>query len=227
MIDYLKGTCVAKYGSTAVININGIGYGVEVPERFFQKTIVGDEVEAWVYTKVREDALSLYGFSSLIEKQVFQVLVGISGVGPKVGVGMMNTLSIDAILSAVTMEDAKIFETCPGIGKRLSEKILIELKPKLEKLRDITGSNPVLGGSMQPVDLGLELTPTNKQSYDPALFSAAESALINLGFQSASVKKEIIIALSEDSALDEQGLIRKCLLALNKSPLQKDHRHLF
>ncbi len=127
MIGKLQGT-IDYIGDGFVILMAGpVGYKVFTPEYFKSK----DTVSLWIETVVREDSIRLFGFSSLAAQNLFNQLTGVSGVGPKVAMAILGTIKTDTLLSAIATGDAKTIATAPGVGKKVAEKIIIELKSKV------------------------------------------------------------------------------------------------
>lgn len=135
MIERLTGQCVAKSLHSIVLDVNGVGYGVEMTESALMDIEISDEpLTVWIHTHVREDVLKLYGFPTHAERILFTLLISISGLGPKLAMGILGRFTTQALAQAVELEDASTLEEVPGIGARQSKKILLELKPKIQKL---------------------------------------------------------------------------------------------
>ncbi|MGQ0847764.1 MAG: Holliday junction branch migration protein RuvA [Actinomycetota bacterium] len=133
MIGRLRGTLVARSPAGVTVDVIGVGYEVQVSPRT-QATLpgVGDEVVIHTHLHGREDGLTLYGFGSEVERNLFRVLITATGVGPKLGLAILGSLSVVEIRRAIASEDADVLTVAPGVGKRLAQKIVLELKPKLE-----------------------------------------------------------------------------------------------
>jgi len=117
-----------------VIDVQGVGYEVRMPQSsLMQLPLEGGEVTLSVHTNVREDAIELYGFLSDPERNLFRALITATGIGPKMAMSALSTLSFSQIVGAISAEDAKTLATVPGIGKKLAEKMIIELKDKIAK----------------------------------------------------------------------------------------------
>ncbi len=127
MIGKLQGI-VNHIGDGFIILMAGpVGYKVFTPEYHTPKSTV----ELWIETVVREDSIRLFGFSSLAAQNLFNMLTGVSGVGPKVALAIMGALKTDVLMSAIATGDAKTISTAPGVGKKMAEKIIVELKSKI------------------------------------------------------------------------------------------------
>ncbi len=133
MIAFIKGT-VAGIGKEQVILDNqGIGYGIYVPQTVLEQIPQnGEEVKLYTYMYVREDAMQLFGFLRQEDKEIFKLLLGVSGIGPKGALGILSTISPDDLRFAVLAGDAKVISKAPGIGSKTAQKVIIELKDKLK-----------------------------------------------------------------------------------------------
>lgn len=135
MIEHLSGTVLQRTEKMIVVDVNGVGYGVEVPDTVHAHTVEsGDAIRMWIHTYVREDAIRLFGFRSFEEKQIFNLLISVGDVGPKLAMSILSHVDISALIIAVEREDVAVIEEVPGIGPRKSKKIMVELKPKLSRL---------------------------------------------------------------------------------------------
>lgn len=134
MISYLKGTVAGIDASTAIIEVDGVGYAVGMSQRSLSRLPrVGGDVQVFTSLQVREDGLSLYGFLSLAERDLFMELIEVSGVGPKVALGALSTFEPQDLIAAVLDEDVTALSRIPGIGKKTASRIVLELKGSLEK----------------------------------------------------------------------------------------------
>ncbi|MDE6686306.1 MAG: Holliday junction branch migration protein RuvA [Lachnospiraceae bacterium] len=132
MYAYLKGTVVQKTADRIVVEVSGVGYNVYVsPGRIYDFPEYGEEVKVYTYTSVREDAINLYGFVALEELELFKLLISVSGIGPKGGLAMLSVMSVDDIRYAIMTGDAKLLAKAPGVGKKTAERVIIDLKDKI------------------------------------------------------------------------------------------------
>lgn len=132
MISYVRGVLDYKEPNLVVVDINGIGYEVFVPLSTYQKLpAVGGQVKLHTYHHVREDALQLYGFLSSEEKEVFELVLSISGVGTKVALSILSFISVNEFRRAIAQGDMKTLTKIPGIGKKSAERMVLELKDKI------------------------------------------------------------------------------------------------
>ena len=133
MIGRLRGVIVDRGYETIVLEVAGVGYLVAVtPRTLTDLPGVGEEVVLHTHLHVREDQLALYGFASLPDKDLFGLLLGVSGVGPKVAMAILATMTYEQLSAAVSSDDIPALTSVPGIGKRSAQKLLLELKPKLD-----------------------------------------------------------------------------------------------
>jgi len=133
MIGRLRGVLVDRGQESILIEVGGVGYIVAVtPRTLSDLPPVGDEAVLHTHLHVREDQLSLYGFDTATDKDLFGLLLGVSGVGPKVAMSILATMSYDQLSIAVASDDVPALTSVPGIGKRSAQKLLLELKPKLD-----------------------------------------------------------------------------------------------
>lgn len=131
MIASISGKVIQLTKETVIIDINGLGIEVFVPKTLLGETEAGDLLYLYTYMLVREDNISLYGFSSLEEKQLFLQFLAVGGIGPKLSLAILSSLSIDNIRSAILSEKPDYFSRVPGIGKKTAQKIIIQMQGKL------------------------------------------------------------------------------------------------
>ena len=178
MYAFFKGTLAATAENYAVVECGGIGYRIFAPRRFLDKVTVGGQVKLYTHLIVREDELSLYGFESESGKQMFERLIGISGIGPKAGLAILSQMSPDEVARAVFAGDTGAFSKVSGVGKKTAERIVLELKDKLDM-------GMALGGE------------TTAGTSAPTAQEEAAEALTSLGYQ----KAEAVAAVRSVAAL--------------------------
>jgi Holliday junction DNA helicase RuvA len=127
----LSGIILHKQLHSLLLEVNGVGYQLLVPTRLIEEVVVGNELQLFTYLAVREDALTLYGFTTEPEKDVFELLIGISGIGPKIALSILSTYGPDEIQGAVAGGNSTAFSAVSGIGKKNAERIVLELKNKV------------------------------------------------------------------------------------------------
>ena len=202
MIAHLSGMLAKKTTHSVIIDNSGIGYEVIVPLSTFYVLPERDEkVSLHIYTHVREDALSLFGFHTDLEKEIFMMLISVSGIGPKLAVNILSGIGPDELIGAMAQGDTLRLQAIPGVGRKTAERIVLELRDRAAKLcGDLT--------SMPSPAITLE----EKRIRDDAL-----SALLNLGYPLKSARQAIEKAVShtedgEDG--DLEGLIKESLKLL-------------
>ncbi|EOS79762.1 Holliday junction DNA helicase RuvA [Dorea sp. 5-2] len=181
MISYLRGVLAALEEDKAIIDVGGVGYGVFMPGRAMGKLPpVGREVKIHTYLNVKEDAMQLYGFLTRDDLTVFRLLIGVNGIGPKGGLGILSALSPDDLRFAVLSNDVKAICAAPGIGKKTAEKMILELRDKL-KLED----------ALDHIAAGTEAEVPGETAVYGEIQSEAVQALVALGYGSTEALKAV------------------------------------
>jgi Holliday junction DNA helicase RuvA len=134
MIASIKGEITSKSENDLVINVGGIGFKIMAPKATCAKEIVGNIINLFTYLVVREDALTLYGFETREERDLYTLILSINGVGPKTALSIISTLSVDAIISAALANRDEVFCQVPGIGKKSAQKIIIYMHDKVSQM---------------------------------------------------------------------------------------------
>ncbi len=145
MIAQLRGQVVEKDQNGLVVDVGGVGYAVAVPASDYDSAVTGEASHLYIYEHIREDAHDLYGFSNLPSKRFFQQLLAISGIGPKVALSVLSAASLPQLQQAVASGDAAVFKGVAGVGKKTAERIMVELKGKVEVLGVVGGLSAVSG----------------------------------------------------------------------------------
>lgn len=199
MIARLRGTVVAKSPASITLEVGGVGYEVHVPLSTYYQLPSGEvPVSLLIRTYVREDILALYGFLTAEEKALFEMLIGISGIGPKLAIGVLSGLSVSELIPAILRGDVGRLSSVPGIGKKTAERLVVELKDKVRKL----SSEEKLAVVMTPL------------GYDRNLEEAI-SALINLGYKETLAQKAVLAARQQlGPEADLEKLVRETLRVL-------------
>lgn len=226
MISFLTGKVIKNLSNGIILDVCGVGYELSVTLPHLAAIInKKNEVHSfWVYTKVREDALNLFGFSTWEERTMFAILIQISGVGPKVAMAILSTIDMSTIVDAVDHEESEILSQVPGIGKRTAEKILLELKAKREKIPHIH-NQPNFDivtevGSPKPLfNEPNEILLKNKMSRE--MRSDLYSALENLGFKEKDISPVLKVIHEEFEDESFSDLVKKSLTLI--SPKQNKH----
>jgi holliday junction DNA helicase RuvA len=199
MIARLSGILLQKSVNQCVVDVHGAGYRVVVPlSTFYELPEAGQPVILQIHTHVREDAISLYGFYTEEERDVFQLMISVSGIGPKLAVNVLSGITAGEWVRAVAVEDLKRLTGIPGVGRKTAERMILELKDKAVKL----------GSEAAPV--GIAAVRTGEQVKDDAL-----SALVNLGYKGSSARdvvEQIMKEATEPLSLDR--ILKKALRIL-------------
>ncbi len=159
MISHLRGTVRRATPGQLVIDVGGVGFGIEVPDPLAARSQEGEEIEVATKLMIRPDAVVLFGFSSNQEREVFTMLTSISGVGPKTALAILSTLSPGELASAILEEDVKTLMSVKGIGKRSARRIIVELSEKIAGLAPEAlpeGSGPEVEAVSILVSLGCD-----------------------------------------------------------------------
>jgi holliday junction DNA helicase RuvA len=192
MIAHLRGKLIDKQPGQAIVEAGGVGYDVAISvPTFTMLPGVGAEASLHIHTQVTDDAISLFGFQDRDEKRLFERLITVSGVGPKLAIKMLSGLQPERAVQAIRAQDHAQLTRIPGVGKKLAERLVVELKDKLDDF------------AVAPVVAGVK-----GAAVDDVL-----SALVNLGYQRPAAEKAIEQAVSKDEALagDFDGLFRGAL----------------
>ena len=206
MISHLSGTLLAKHATSVIVDVGGVGYEVTIPVTTFYD--LGEPPNAAVslniYTHVREDALQLFGFRTLRERELFTLLISVNGIGPKSAVAMLSGMSADEIVTAIRTNNYARLTSIPGVGRKTAERLVIELRDKMTAL-----SSPALE---QELAAG---GGAAAQSED-ALREDTLAALTQLGFPKPAAEKAITSAIQEGGELSVETLLRRSLRQLSK-----------
>ena len=170
MIAYLRGKVLTTTLETVILDVNGVGYEVYCSGGAFRKVTVGQIAELHTYLQVKEDGITLFGFDSVKEKEIFLKLITVSGVGPKMGIGVLTSLSADEFAQAIATADVKRLSTVKGLGKKTAEKIVLELHGKISAAEVMSASGDTPAAA--------ETAPHRLSAAD----EEAVSALMGLGF---------------------------------------------
>jgi Holliday junction DNA helicase RuvA len=182
MIAHLRGRLFSKQPGQAIVEAGGVGYDVVISiPTFTSLPAEGAEVSLHIHTQVREDILALYGFLDLKEKRLFERLITVSGVGPKLAVTILSGLNPESTVTAIRGQDHATLTRIPGVGKKLAERLVVELKDKLEDMA---------------------VAPVAVVSAGPAGEDVL-SALVNLGYQRPAAQKAIETAVEKEKALGQ------------------------
>ena len=198
MIAFLRGRVVEKHPNRLVVEVHGVGYDVHVPlSTYYDIGDEGCEVSLRVHTHVREDALQLYGFLTALEQQVFERLIGISGIGPKLAIAVLSGIDPRELVGAVQRSDVVRLTAIPGVGKKTAERIVLELKDRLQQLAGAPAED-----AAQPPSAGDRLR------------ADLLSALVNLGYHRAQAEKAVESTLAAGAGTGFEHALKRTLREL-------------
>ncbi len=201
MIAFLRGSLLEKHPNQVIVDVQGVGYDVVIPVSTFSSLgAPGAEVQLRIHTHVREDAISLFGFLTPNEKLMFEKLIGVSGIGPKLAITVLSGLPIGELVGAIRGNQLEVLVRIPGVGKKTAERIVLELKDKLDLLAALA---PAAGAGSTPAK--------GKPSFS-AMEEDVLSALINFGSNRASAEAAVLKARNEAAgATDFETVFRLAL----------------
>lgn len=195
MIGFLRGVLLQKSPHEVLLDVGGVGYRVLVPiSTFCRLGDVGAQAQLLIHTHVREDQLALYGFATPVEIELFEKLIGVSGVGPKVALGVLSGIEADDLVHALRANDVVRLTRVPGIGKKTAERLILELKDKLQHFHTESAAPP-------------PLSPKR----DDLL-----SALANLGYSPAEAERAATESLRAKPDASLGDLLRDALRAISR-----------
>ena len=196
MIAHLRGKLLAKHPNQAVVEAAGVGYDVTISvPTFSDLPAIGADVALHIHTHVREDVIALYGFLRPTEKVLFEKLIAVSGIGPKLAITILSGMRADEMVGAIRGNDVARLTRIPGIGKKTAERMVLELRDKLSEA----------GPSVTPAVPSLTVTEED-----------VLSALVNLGYQRAAAEKALAVAAKEGDGKSFDQMFRAALNRLSK-----------
>ncbi len=203
MIAHISGKLIQKQPNSLIVDVGGLGYELTVPlSTFYDLGDLGSEVALRVHTYVREDALQLFGFRTEKEKQLFLLLIGVSGIGPKLAITVLSGMSAEDLIFALRAENLPKLVAIPGVGKKTAERMIVELKDKAVKFSMIESEDQWNAGPI--VNVG------------EAMRQDVVSALVNLGYQRAAAEKTVNAACKEKPDAGFEAILKDSLRQLAK-----------
>ncbi len=188
VIAHISGTLAQKVPGEIVVDVNGIGYQVFIPLNvFYGLPDIGARVDLQIHTHVREDALQLFGFQDAAEKQIFLLLTAVSGIGPRLALNILSGIASDDLARALKESDQVRLVAIPGVGRKLAERMIVELKDKLIAFSSENASSKAPYGDSQ-------------------LVQDAVSALVNLGYRKAEAENNVRTVLKRGQVSLEEVL---------------------
>ena len=198
MIAHLRGSILEKHPNRIVIDVNGVGYDVFVPlSTFYGLGEPGAGIALRIHTHVREDAFVLYGFATLLEQELFERLIGVSGIGPKVALAVLSGIEPQEFIRAIERGDLARLTAIPGVGKKTSERIVLELKDRLPRAQVAAAAGVTVSDA-------------------PALRDDVVSALVNLGYHRPLAEKAAEAAIKTIGSASDASFERVLKQALRE-----------
>ncbi len=193
MIAKVRGTLDHKAPGEVIVDVGGVGYQLFTAlSVFYRLPEVGEPVTLLVYTHVREDSLQLFGFFDPAEKQAFMLLTGVSGIGPRLALNILSGMAAGELMGALRDGDVARLVTIPGVGKRLADRMIVELRDRIDALPDIAPA-----------------------AADPGIRGDVLSALVNLGYRRADAERAVRQVLSEGAA-ELETVLKEALRMLSR-----------
>jgi Holliday junction DNA helicase RuvA len=201
MISYLRGALLEKHPNQVIVDVQGVGYELTIPVTTFSTLPqAGSEVRLRVHTHVREDAISLFGFSTPAEKTLFEKLISVSGIGPKLAITVLSGLAATDLVAAIRAGQTEQLVRIPGVGKKTAERMIVELRDKLDTFGAVAAAPGMAGKGTKPA------------------FSSEEedviSGLMNIGAQRAAAEAAVVKAKKEAPDEEFDALFRRALRLL-------------
>ena len=199
MIAYLRGKVLDITAETAILEVNGVGYEIYCSGGAFRKLIKGEIAELYTYLQVKEDGITLFGFASTKEKELFLKVTSVSGVGPKLGISILTSLTADDLMQAIATADVKRLSAAKGLGKKTAEKLVLELHGKISAAEVMNAS----GDSITYAEQSGIFSATAEDE-------EAISALMGLGF-TKNESAQAVKRARDNGAKTVEDVIRKAL----------------
>ncbi|MCL4549322.1 MAG: Holliday junction branch migration protein RuvA [Bacteroidetes bacterium] len=194
MIGYLHGKIISKKPTKLLLDVGGVGYLVNISINTFEKLSDKTEVSLFTHLSVREDAMDLYGFFSVAEKEMFELLIGVSGIGPKSAQSILSGIQIDDLKDALKAGNVSRLISIPGIGRKTAERLMIELRDKIDSVSE-TGETVTFGVSTVRGD--------------------AIAALVNLGYNQKIAERAVRSVTDKSPNIPIEDLVKEALMSLN------------
>ncbi len=190
MITHLKGKLIEKNPTNIVVECNGVGYSVNISLHTFSQLPSGEHVKLFIHLQVREDSHTLFGFSSKVEREVFRLLISVSGVGASIARTMLSTLSPEQVMEAITQNNIATIQSVKGIGTKTAQRVVLDLKDKIIKIYGLD-------------EVSLVSSNTNRNE--------ALSALETLGFARKQAEKVCDAIVKKDPDVSVETIIKQAL----------------
>jgi len=189
MIQYIKGTLTYKSPVMAIIETLGLGWELKIPISTFEALpVLGSECTLLSYLHISQDDIRVYGFATNAERELFQMITKISGIGPKIAISILSTLSIPAFVKAINIGEEGLLTKVPGVGKKSAQRLIVEMKDAVYKLMDHVDHKDVSDNSLE-----------------------VENALLSLGFNLSQIRKELSLMDEATRKLNSEDLIKETI----------------
>ncbi len=195
MIGCLTGKIVSKKPTKIILDVNGVGYLINISISTFEKIADKEEILLYTYLAVKDDALDLYGFYSMAEKEMFEMMISVSGIGPKIAQSILSGIQIDELQEALKTNNISRLTAVPGVGRKTAERMLVELRDKVDSLAE-----------------KFEVVPTGNYSVK----NDAVTALTNLGYNSKTAERAVRAVLDKNPSITIEDLIKETLAGMNR-----------
>ncbi len=208
MIAHLSGTLLSKQATSAIVDVGGVGYEVAIPlSTFYELGEAGSPVQLRVYTHVSQDAIRLYGFKTIRERELFLQLISVNGVGPGLAIKLLSGMNADEMIASIRTNNLVRLVAIPGVGRKTAERLVVDLRDKIAAL-----SSPAL-----EEEFAAKAAAAGVATSPDAMQNDAMSALANLGYQKVAAEKAIKSAVDEGGELSVEVILRRSLRALAKA----------
>jgi Holliday junction DNA helicase RuvA len=193
MIGHLTGKIISSKPTQVLLDVNGVGYTVSISINTYEKISGKESASLFIHTNVKEDSISLFGFHSEAEKEMFELLISISGVGPKSAISLLSGISTDDLKLAITTENIARITAVPGIGAKTAERLILELKNKVRDIKE---------DGIKPAEVSIQ--------------KEAVAALTTLGYNLTNAEKAVHKTLFANPGCRLEELVKKSLMELSK-----------
>src|SRR5213083_1357612 len=192
MIAHLSGTLLSKQATSAIVDVGGVGYEVAIPlSTFYELGEVGAPVQLRIYTHVSQDAIQLYGFKTIRERELFLQLISVNGVGPGLAIKLLSGMNADEMIASIRTNNLVRLVAIPGVGRKTAERLVVDLRDKIAAL-----SSPAL-----EEEFAAKAAAAGTSTTEDSMRNDAMSALTNLGYQRSAAEKAVKTAMDEGGEL--------------------------
>jgi holliday junction DNA helicase RuvA len=221
MIAFLTGNVLQKFNNNIILNVNGVGYEVHMPSSKIILYETGSKINLFIHTHVKEDSIELFGFSTIQERQFFKIIIGISGIGPRLGLTILDTMDPQDLINTIRLGNSRLLTKIPGIGTKTAERIVLELKNKQaiknfsfnlnqEAISPISIENKSKN-IISTANTSEETIKTNKQAI---FFDDTINALVSLGYKDTEAT-QAVRSIMKDEIIDLSQAIKMALKELS------------